>query len=55
VRAYYIKCEGDLFLGNDEAIFVFMTRELAQARLDDTEAAPQENMRIVPITIEEVQ
>jgi hypothetical protein len=55
MRAFYIKCEGDLFLGNDEAIFVFMNRDLAQARLDDTEAGPEENMRIVPITIEEVQ
>ena len=32
-----------------------MTRELAQARLDETEAGPAENMRIVPITVEEVQ
>jgi hypothetical protein len=55
VRAYYIKCAGGLFLGNDEAIFIFMTRELAQTRLDETDAPPEEDMRIVPITIEEVQ
>lgn len=56
MKAFYIKTNHNppLFLGTEEAVFIFMTKELAQARLDVTEAVPQETMRIVEITVEEV-
>lgn len=57
MKAFYIKTSDvpALFLGNDEAIFMFMTRELAQQRLDVTEADPGEGMKIVQIQVEEIQ
>jgi hypothetical protein len=54
MKAFYIKTGDGLFLGDDEAIFIFMNRQSAQARLDITDAEPQEKMRIVEITVEEI-
>jgi len=55
VKAFMVKTNKGLFLGNDEAIFVFMTRDLAEQRLMTTEADLEENFRIIEVNVEEVQ
>ena len=55
MRAFWIKTNNNLLLGNDECIFIFTTKEEAQHRLDTTDAEPQEVMRILEISVEEVQ
>lgn len=55
MRAFYIKTNEDKLLGNEEAIFIFMTRQDARHRLETTEAEPRETLRIVEISVEEVQ
>ena len=42
------------FRFGNEAIFIFMTRELAMKYLDVSDAEPQEKFLIVEINVEEV-
>lgn len=56
MKAFYIKTNAipALFLGNDDAIFIFMTKELAEKYVEVSDAEPQETFRIVEIQVEEV-
>lgn len=56
MRAFYIKTnhQPPLFLGNDDAIFIFMTRDLAERYVEVSDAEPQERFRVVEIMVEEV-
>jgi hypothetical protein len=55
MRAFYVKTNKDLFLGNDEAIYIFMTKALAEKYLETTDAEPMKTMRVVQIEVTEVQ
>lgn len=55
MKAFWVKTDDGKFLGNEECVFVFMSREEAEHRLATTDAEPQEKMWISEIRIEEVQ